>query len=127
MKTSAFALLALVLLAPAIVRAQTETDSRSVRQIPQDFRDAWAKHDGHALAQIMADDVDFVSVGATLIHGRSDLETYHRRLLSGRCEDSTIALLPVDVRFLRPDVAIVHWIWKITGDKNPDSSPRNPR
>jgi uncharacterized protein (TIGR02246 family) len=34
---------------------------KAVRQIPQDFCDAWAKHDGHALAKIMADDVDFVT------------------------------------------------------------------
>ena len=127
MKTLAFTLLALVMIAPAPVRAQTKTDSNTVRQIPQDFCDAWAKHDGHALAQIMADDVDFVTVGATLIHGRLDFESYHTRLLSGRFKDSTITLLRVEARFSRPDVAVVHWTWKVAGDKNPDRSPRNPR
>jgi uncharacterized protein (TIGR02246 family) len=110
-----------------LVRGQTETDSKSVRKIPQDFCDSWAKHDGHALAKIMADDVDFVTVGATLIHGRSDFETYHTQLLSGRFKDSTITLQRVETRFLRSDVAIVHWTWKVAGDKNPDGSPRNPR
>jgi ketosteroid isomerase-like protein len=60
-KTLAFTLLALVMVAPALVRAHTRTDLKAVRQIPQDFCDAWAKHDGHALAKIMADDVDFVT------------------------------------------------------------------
>jgi uncharacterized protein (TIGR02246 family) len=127
MKTFALTLLALFMAAPALVRAQTKTDLNTVHKIPQDFCDAWAKHDGHALAQIMADDVDFVTVGATLIHGRSDFESYHTRLLSGRFKDSTITLLQVEARFLRPDVAIVHWTWKIAGDKNPDGSLRNPR
>jgi uncharacterized protein (TIGR02246 family) len=52
------------------------TDLKTVQQIPQDFCDAWAKHDGHTLAQIMAHDVDFVTVGSTLIYGRSDFESY---------------------------------------------------
>jgi uncharacterized protein (TIGR02246 family) len=127
MKALAFTLLTFFLATPALVRAQTETDSTIVRKIPQDFCDAWAKHDGHALAKIMADDVDFVTVGATLIHGRSDFETYHTRLLSGRFKDSTITLQQVEARFLGSDVAIVHWTWKVAGDKNPDGSPRNPR
>jgi uncharacterized protein (TIGR02246 family) len=127
MKAFAFTLLTFFMATPALVRAQTETDSKTVRKIPQDFCDAWAKHDGHALAKIMADDVDFVTVGATLIHGRSDFETYHTRLLSGRFKDSTITLRQVEARFLRSDVAIVHWTWKVRGDKNPDGSPRNPR
>jgi uncharacterized protein (TIGR02246 family) len=113
MKAFAFTLLTFFMATPALVRAQTETDSKTVRKIPQDFCDAWAKHDGHALAKIMADDVDFV--------------TYHKRLLSGRFKDSTITLRQVEARFLRSDVAIVHWTWKVTGDKNPDGSPRNPR
>ena len=78
MKIFGFTLLALLMTAPSLVRAQTKTDLETLRKIPQDFCDAWAKHDGHALAQIMADDVDFVTVGGTLIHGRSDFETYRR-------------------------------------------------
>jgi hypothetical protein len=42
-------------------------------------------------------------------------------------KDSTITRLRVEARFLRPDVAIVRWTWKIAGDKNPDGSSRNPR
>lgn len=127
MKTFAYALLALFVAAPSIVRAQTKADLKTVRNIPHGFCDAWAKHDGHALARIMADDVDFVTVGATLIHGRRDFETYHTRLLSGRFKDSTITVRQVEARFLRPDVAIVRWTWKIAGDRNPDGSPRTPR
>jgi hypothetical protein len=31
------------------------------------------------------------------------------------------------VRFLRPDLAVIHWSWKIQGDKNEDLTPRKPR
>ena len=107
--------------------AQTKPDQDAVGKLPQAFSDAWDRHDGHALANIMADDVDFVTVGATWIHGRPDFDKYHTRLLSGRFSASTITPLRIVVRFLRPDIAVVHWSWKIEGDRNPDGTARRPR
>ena len=75
------------------LNAQTKSDEDAVRKLPQSFCDAWAKHDGHELAEIMADDVDFVTVATTFLHGRADFEKFHVRLLSGRFKDSTITPL----------------------------------
>ena len=116
-----------MVLVGAVADAQTKRDEEALRHLPQSFSEAWAKHDGHELAQIMAEDVDFVTVGATWFHGRRDFETYHTRLLTGRFKDSTNRPLESAVRFLRPDLAVVHWSWTIQGDKNPDGSPREPR
>jgi uncharacterized protein (TIGR02246 family) len=109
------------------VLAQSKTDQEAVAKLPQDFCDAWAKHDGHELARIMADDVDFVTVATTYLHGRADFEAFHVRLLSGRFKDSSITVLKTTARFLRPDMAVVHWSWKIEGDRNPDGTLRQPR
>jgi uncharacterized protein (TIGR02246 family) len=107
--------------------AQTKADEEALRGLPQAFHDAWAKHDGHELARIMADDVDFVTVATTYLHGRADFEKFHVRLLSGRFKESTITPLQTTVRFLRPDMAAIHWSWKIEGDKNADGTLRQPR
>ena len=115
------------LAAPTNTIAQTKADEEAVRKLPQAFCDAWAKHDGHELAKIMADDVDFVTVATTYLHGRSDVEKFHVRLLTGRFKESTNTPLQTTVRFLRPDMAVVHWSWKIEGDKNRDGTPRQPR
>ncbi len=117
--------LSLVVIPPA--NSQTKTDEEAVRKLPQTFCDAWAKHDGHELAKMMADDVDFVTVATTYLHGRTDFENFHVRLLSGRFKDSTNTVLQTTLRFLHPDMAVVHWSWKIEGDKNPDGTPRQPR
>jgi uncharacterized protein (TIGR02246 family) len=117
----------LLLLLAIASNAQTKTDEEAVGKLPQAFCDAWAKHDGHELAKIMADDVDFVTVATTYLHGRADFEKFHTRLLSGRFKDATIALLQRTVRFLRSDIAVVHWSWKIEGDKNADGTARQPR
>jgi uncharacterized protein (TIGR02246 family) len=107
--------------------AQSRSDEAAVRNIPQQFASAWAKHSGHELAKIMSEDVDFVNVGGDWLHGRANVELYHSRLLSGRFKESTLVPLETVVRFLRPDLAVIHWSWKIQGDKNEDLTPRKPR
>jgi len=117
----------LVFLANYFVHGQTKSDEAAVRSVPQAFAAAWAKHDGHQLAKIMSDDVDFVNVSAEWLHGRADFETFHTRLLSGRFKESTLTPLETDVRFLRPDQAVLHWNWSIVGDRNLDMTLRQPR
>ncbi len=116
-----------LLLATVSAHAQTKLDEERVNHLPQAFCAAFSKHDGHQLSQLMADDVDFVMVGATWLHGKSDFEKYHARLLSGRFQAMTLEPLQIAVRFLRPDVAIVHWSWTGTGDRNPDGTARQRR
>jgi len=117
----------LLLLTSLSLDGQTKVDEEAVRKLPQSFCDAWARRDGHELAKIMADDVDFVTVATVYLHGKADFEKFHVRLLSGRFKDSTITPLEITARFLRPDMAVVHWSWKIEGDKNFDGTPRSPR
>jgi uncharacterized protein (TIGR02246 family) len=120
-------LLATMLGVSASASAQSSADEHAIRALPQSFCAAWAKHDGHALASIMADDVDFVTVATTDLHGREDFEKFHVRLLTGRFKDSTITPIDITARFLRPDFGVVHWGWKIEEDKNPDGTARQPR
>ena len=105
--------------------AQSKPDEEAVRKLPQAFCEAWAKHDGHELAKIMAEDVDFVTVATTYLHGRADFEKFHTRLLSGRFKDSTNTVLQTTVRFLGHDMAVVHWSWKIEHDRSMDGTMRS--
>jgi uncharacterized protein (TIGR02246 family) len=86
--------------------------------------EAWAKHDGQEWAKIMADDVDFLTVAATFLHGRADFEKFHTRLLDGRFQEASPAPLQTTARFLRPDMAVVHGSWKIEDDRNMDLTLR---
>jgi uncharacterized protein (TIGR02246 family) len=121
------AAIALALAVNSAAQAQTKLDEKAVRELPQAFATAFNKHDGHQLAQIMADDIDFVTVGAMWLHGKPDFEKYHTRLLNGRFSSVKFEVLKVAVRFLRPDIAIVHWGWTIAGDKNVDGTARERR
>jgi uncharacterized protein (TIGR02246 family) len=116
-----------VLLSHSPAQAQSKADEAAVRAVPQAWSAAWAKHDGHQLAKLMADDVDFVTVGDDWLQGKANFELYHTRLLAGRQKDSTFTPDEIAARFLRPDLAVLHWSWKIQGGLNPDQTPRTPR
>jgi uncharacterized protein (TIGR02246 family) len=120
-------LVLLAFIAGSNLNAQSKGDEGAVGKLPQAHCDAWNKHDVHELAKMMADDVDFVTVATVYLHGRADYEKFHSRLLSGRFKDSVFTLLETTVRFLRPDMAVVHWSWKMGGDKNFDGTSRPPR
>jgi uncharacterized protein (TIGR02246 family) len=119
-------LLAVPFFAPTVY-SQSKTDEAAVRDVPRAFAAAWAKHDGNLLAKTMADDVDFVNVGGDWLHGRRDFALYHSRLLSGRFKESVLTPLDISVRFLQPKIALLHWSWRIEGDRNEDSTLRKPR
>ncbi len=73
-------------------------------------------------------DIAIKVLPATLyLHGRADYEKFHARLLSGRFKDSIFSPLEMTVRFLRHNMAVVHWSWKMSGDKNFDGTARPPR
>ena len=117
----------MLLLAGSFASAQTSSDEEAVRALPRTFSAAWAEHNGHKLAAIMAQDVDFVTVRGVWLQGRANFEKYHTRILSGRFRDATNTPLEIRVRFLRPDEAVVHWSWVIEGEKSADGSPQPKR
>jgi uncharacterized protein (TIGR02246 family) len=110
--------------AATVAHAQSPEDEAALRKLPVSFGEAWNRHDAHELAQIMAEDVDFVNVGAVWLHGRLDFETYHSRLLAGGLRESSTTPLETAVRFIKTDLAVVHWSWRVDGDRNLDGSAR---
>jgi len=76
---------------------------------------------------IMSEDVDFVTVGLTWLHGRADFEKYHARLIADRFNDISVTVLKTNVRFMRPDIAVVRYSWSVAGDRNVDGSARPQR
>ncbi len=80
-----------------------------------------------ALATLVAEDVDFITVSGTWLKGRKAFEEHHARLHAMQFKESVWATSDVQVKFLKPDVAIVHVSWGMRGDNDPDGTPRQPR
>jgi uncharacterized protein (TIGR02246 family) len=86
--------------------------------------DNWNAHDAVALGKLLTQDVDFVLVNGTMLHGRQDFTRVHAEQFSGRYKNSVFQKDgEPDFSFIRPDVVVVHWRWSISGVENPDGSP----
>ena len=83
-------------------------DDRALRALVARCEAAWNAGDARAWAANMAEDVYLTSVLGDRYHGRDLLESGHRYVFDTIYKDSKIALTVEAIRFVRPDVALVH-------------------
>jgi uncharacterized protein (TIGR02246 family) len=101
--------------------AKTSADERlAPEQMRDAFVEAWNRHDIPSLAALFADDAQFVNVLGMWWKGRNEIQ----RRLGGNHETifkrSHLSPTVHDVYYLRPDVAIVHSTWMLTGQVDRD-------
>ena len=78
---------------------------------------AWNKHDAAAMDQSFVEDCDFVNIFGEWISGHDNLVKIHTALFAGPFRESYRRFTVEKIRFIRPDVAIVHARGRIT-DRN---------
>ena len=88
----------------------------AVTRIAEQFVSIWNSHDMTRLAEIYADDADFVNVIGMRWKGASQVAQMHVLLHESRMRQTTLASEGLDVRVLAPSVAVVHDTWVLTGD-----------
>jgi uncharacterized protein (TIGR02246 family) len=102
----------------------SETDEDAIRDIELRFNDAWGRHDPDGMVESLAEDAQFVTVNGAWSRTRAEFRDLMRRLhgLDGPFRSSTRATPEMHVRFLAPDVAMMHTRFHIYGD--PDEAER---
>ncbi len=110
---------ALSVAATASEPADPAADSKAIRQLATDWESAWNRRDAAALAAILAEDVDFLSVLGPngWGKGRKAFQEAHASMLQTYFAESTWTAREIYVRYLRADIAIAHVLWSTTGDK----------
>jgi uncharacterized protein (TIGR02246 family) len=87
------------------------------------FVDAWNLHDIPSLAALFTDDAQFVNVLGMWWKGRDEIQSR----LAGNHETifkySHLSPTGQDVYYLRPDIAIVHSTWMLTGQVDRAGNP----
>ncbi len=99
----------------------------TLRSLGKKWETAWNQHDIAGLAALIAEDGDFVTVGGRWLRGRKEFKEYHAGKHDMVFKDSIWTTTDTQVRFLRQDLSIVHVMWQIRGDRDPDGTPRQPR
>jgi uncharacterized protein (TIGR02246 family) len=83
-------------------------DERAIRDLNAGVEAAWNKHDAPAMDQVWAEDCDLVNVFGEWISGHDKLVKTHTALFAGPLRDSYQRMDVEKVRFVRPDVAVMH-------------------
>jgi uncharacterized protein (TIGR02246 family) len=95
-----------------LINAQT-TDEVAIRGIVQQLQDGWNTHDGKAFAAPFAENADYVVVNGMKITGKDAIEKGHTGIFTSIYKDSHNVGTIKSIRFLRPDVAVVHVEWNL--------------
>jgi uncharacterized protein (TIGR02246 family) len=96
----------------------TKADEDAIREIELQFNEAWGQHDADAMVESLADDAQFVTVNGAWTTTRADYLDLMQRLhgSSGPFRTSTRETPIMQVRFLAPEVAMMHSQFHIHGD-----------
>lgn len=105
-------LVTLTLLALFAVSASAQNnhaaDESAMRDAVKQLETGWNTKSGATFAKPFAEDADYVVINGNYIKGRAVIESQHQRIFDTIFKDTTLSLTVQQIRFLRPDVAVVH-------------------
>lgn len=105
----------------------SSTIEDAARAIAREWEAAWNAHDMTRLAALFTEDADLVTVAATHLRGRAQIESSHAAMHRTQFQHSVWACHETEVQALGDGFALVHQAWSIRGDLDPDGTPRAPR
>ncbi len=93
-------------------------DEDAIRATELGFNEAWGRHDAEGMVASMTDDLQFVTVNGSWSKSRAEYLDLMRRLHGpqGPFRVSTRETPEMHIRFLAPDVAMMHCRFHIYGD-----------
>ena len=87
--------------------AQQNQDEAAIRENVRKMEEGWNTKNARLFAESYAEDADGIAIGGFVVKGHGVIEKVHSDMFMGAFKDSTIALKVQQLRFLRPDVALV--------------------
>ena len=114
---STLAIFALLILGAAIngnAQNGAAADEAALREAVKQLETGWNTKSGAVFAKPFAEDADYVIINGMYIKGRAAIESGHQRIFDTIYKDTNISLTVKQIRFLRPDVAVVH----VTGHRD---------
>jgi uncharacterized protein (TIGR02246 family) len=93
---------------PVYAQNDRAADEAAIRDNVKQLETGWNTKSGATFAKPFAADADYVVINGMYIKGRDVIATQHQRIFDTIYKDTKIALTVKQVRFLRPDVVVVH-------------------
>lgn len=100
----------MIVIAAPVLNAQPEhsADEAAIRENIKYMEDGWNTKSGSLFAKPFAEDADYVVINGSYIKGRAVIETQHKRIFATIFKDTTLKLNVKQIRFIRPEVVVVH-------------------
>jgi len=117
----------ILLCVPTSVCAQGGADEKAIQDIEARWEAAWNRHDVAAMAATYARDSDAVNLAGEWFKGRDAFEKSLEELHSGKTKGSVWKTEQTIIRFLTPEIAVVHVYVNSHGDLDPEGKPMPPR
>ncbi|MDQ3801545.1 MAG: SgcJ/EcaC family oxidoreductase [Acidobacteriota bacterium] len=86
----------------------SERDEAMIRANVEQLMKGWNAKSGAEFAKPFAEDADYVIINGMQLKGRPAISEGHQRIFDTIYKNSTLTGEVTQLRFLRPDVAIVH-------------------
>ena len=83
-------------------------DEAAMRESVKQMETGWNTKSGALFAKPFAEDADYVIINGMYIKGREAIQMGHQRIFDTVYKDTSLSLTVKQIRFLRPDVAVVH-------------------
>ncbi len=111
---------------PAFSADQSQ-DETEIRKVESGLDEAWNHHDPKAFANLFTEDGDVVNVVGWWWKGRPQIEKKLTEAHAFMFRESTLSNNEVHIKFLTSEIAVVHVLWSMVGQKSPDGTPGQPR
>src|SRR5215207_1475091 len=93
---------------PEEAAANHSADEAALCALYQQLMDGWNQGSGDAFASVFMEDGDLVGFDGTHFKGRQEIAPFHQQLFDKWMKGSHLVGEVKDVRFLSPDIALMH-------------------
>ena len=100
--------------------ADTRVEEEAIKALMIQTTDAFNRHDAKAWAQFCTPDAQLVTVRGESMKGSAEIEKGLAAIFETRGRQARLRTLDVAVRFIRPDVALVHLTNEMSGVASAD-------
>jgi uncharacterized protein (TIGR02246 family) len=98
----------LMIVSTASAQDSRSTDEAAVREQVKQMETGWNTKSGADFAKPFAEDADYVVINGMHLKGRTAIAAGHQEIFDTIYKDTKVTLAIKQIRFLRPDVAVVH-------------------
>ncbi len=105
------------------IAANRSADEADVHDLYQELMDGWNRGSGDAFAAVFTKDGNLVAFDGTHFKGREEIAPFHQELFDKWLKGSRLVGKVKEVRFLSPDVALMHAVGSTVMRGKSESSP----